>query len=55
MTYAEYKEICKRNENKIHVDGYKAMTREESDRARKEYWSEYWRKHNHIAKGCVTW
>ena len=28
---------------------------EESERSRREYWSNYWRKKNHVGAGCHSW
>lgn len=41
-------------EHKIDQVQKKSVT-EESERSRREYWSNYWRKKNHVAQGCASW
>lgn len=33
----------------------KEKVTERSEAAKREYWSTYWRKRNHIASGCTCW
>lgn len=48
------------NSNKAFTEGVKitqntTKVTEKSEAARREYWSEFYRKKNHIAQGCVHW
>ena len=42
-------------EHQINQIQNKKPVSEESERSRREYWSTYWRKKNHVAQGCASW
>lgn len=37
------------------VKASKPKVTEASENEKRKYWSEYWRKRSHVAKGCATW
>lgn len=42
-------------EHKITQRPASVQVTEKSEAARREYWSTYWRKRNHVAQGCASW
>lgn len=42
-------------EQKITQRPASVQVTEKSEAAKRQYWSEYWRRKNHIAQGCVHW